>query len=582
MKKIIAGLLPISTALILLSAMIAPLVAQGADSASYGKARTCYKGVKSDSSAERSDWVRCIAFFEKVGDENPKGEAGARAFYSAGRLRRESYEKFGERADLLAAIKNYNRVIKEYPKSGLTDDALYQIGLLRLKQMNEKEKARRAFAHIVKNYPGGDMAPKAQKMLDGMGTVTSEGSSSSAISAPVLSSSPNTGSLSTAMSGASTNSFAKEPAGGFDHAILTDIDVESTDSSTIVRLKLDRNVAYSMRHTEVGRRTSSPPKLELFLSYVDLIDTYKRKFDISSPHLKKFKLGKRVLGSGAKFSFVMEPGTPHEVKTVGNDIFVRFGGKGLSTLPQVPALVPSQTESDAANTRTKKTFRVVIDPGHGGKDSGAIGPKGTKEKDITLKISKRLARELKKRKGVKVYITRSRDKSLTLEERSAFAIKKRADLFISIHVNASRRKESRGISTYYLNNATDRAAARLAKQENRAARKKLSDVEHILSTMLQNHDTAESSQLARDIQKSMMKRMSTRYPNVTDRGVRSALFYVLVGAKCPAVLLETSFISNPLEERRLRLGHYRDHLAIGAAQGVSEYIKLINKRMVSL
>ena len=103
-----------------------------------------------------------------------------------------------------------------------------------------------------------------------------------------------------------------------------------------------------------------------------------------------------------------------------------------------------------------------------------------------------------------------------------------------------------GIETYYLNNATDRAAARLAKQENKASGKKLSDVEHILSTMLQNHDTAESAQLARDIQKSMMTRMSSRYPSVADRGVRSALFYVLVGAKCPAVLLETSFISIPL------------------------------------
>ncbi len=572
MKKFISKLLPISTALIILSAMIVPLVAQGADSASYGKARTCYKRVKSDLRAKRSDWVSCIALFEKVGDENPKGEGGARAFYSAGRLRRESYEKFGERVDLLAAIKDYNRVIKEYPKSGLTDDALYQIGLLRLNPLNEKEKGRRAFAYIVKNYPGSDMVPKAQKMLDGMGVAPIEGSKSPT----------NRGSLSTAMSGASTDSFAKEPAGGFDHAILTDVDVESTNSSTIVRLKLDRNVAYSMKHTEVGRRTGSPPTLELFLSYVDILDTYKKKFDVSSPHLKKFKFGKRVLGSGVKFSFVMESGAPYEVKTVGNNIFVRFGGETSPSAPGIPVVAPSKLKGDTVNARSKKSFRVVIDPGHGGKDPGAIGPRGTKEKDITLKISKRLARELKKKKGVKVYLTRSRDKSLTLEERSAFAIKKRADLFISVHVNASRRKGSRGISTYYLNNATDRAAARLAKQENRAAGKKLSDVEHILSTMLQNHDTAESSQLAHDIQKSMMKRMSARYPNVTDRGVRSALFYVLVGAKCPAVLLETSFISNPLEERRLRLGHYRDHLAIGAAQGVSEYIKLINERMVSL
>jgi len=217
-------------------------------------------------------------------------------------------------------------------------------------------------------------------------------------------------------------------------------------------------------------------------------------------------------------------------------------------------------------------LRIVIDPGHGGKDPGAIGPKGTKEKDIALIISRKLAKELRKKTGAKVYLTRSRDRYLTLEDRDAYAVSKKADLFISIHANASRKRAMTGIETYSLNNASDKAAARLAMRENRASRKTLSDVEHILSTMLQNYDTLESKYVADQVQTSLMKRMSRRYPGVRNRKVRSALFYVLVGAKCPAILVETSFISNPREERRLLNRHYQDHLAIAIAEGVRGYV----------
>ena len=444
MKKTIHIMMSILIAVVATGIMAGAAQAQGTGPAAYSKARGCYRHVKKDIRAERSDWVRCIALFEKVYDENPGGSDGAKALYSAARLRREAYSKFGDRNDLLIAIKTYNRVIKDYPSNALADDSLYQIGVLRLNPLKEDEKARRAFAYIIKKYPQSDMAPKAQKMLDRLGGGSATATSVAVASTPAVATPTTTtsgGSLAAAMSARKVvNPFSAEPAGAFDHATLTNIDVESKPTSTIVRLKLDRLAAYSMKYTEVGRRTGSPPVLDLFVSYVDPIKNLTKKYDVSSSHLKTFKMKKRILGSGVRFSFIMEPGAEYDVKSIGNDIFITFGAVAAS----VPAsVVNANKTSNVSEAKKSKPLRVVIDPGHGGEDSGAVGPRGTKEKDITLKISKRLARELKKRKGVKVYLTRTRDKTLTLEQRSAFAIKKKADLFISVHVNASRRSKSR-------------------------------------------------------------------------------------------------------------------------------------------
>lgn len=224
----------------------------------------------------------------------------------------------------------------------------------------------------------------------------------------------------------------------------------------------------------------------------------------------------------------------------------------------------------------------MIDPGHGGDEAGAMGPRGTKEGDVVLAISKQLAAILEKDKDMGVFLTRKRDKALTLEDRNEFAVSKGADLFISIHANAATNRKMSGIETYFLNNASDKAAEKLARRENMASKKKVSDVEHILSTMLQNYDAAESKDLAMRIQRSLMRRMGKKYPNIKNRSVRSALFYVLVGAKCPAVLVETSFISNPTEEKRLTNKKYQEEIAASIADGIRAYLKDSEKKPSSI
>jgi N-acetylmuramoyl-L-alanine amidase len=218
--------------------------------------------------------------------------------------------------------------------------------------------------------------------------------------------------------------------------------------------------------------------------------------------------------------------------------------------------------------------RIVIDAGHGGKDPGAKGYyRKAREKDITLSIAKRLQRKLQNRLGCEVIMTRSGDKFLTLEERTAFANTKDADLFISVHVNAHRNKNAYGVETYFLNLATDEDAIRVAAMENATSTKNISDLQTILMDLMQNAKINESSRLASHVQTQMVGHLKRKYSNIRDKGVKQAPFYVLLGAQMPAILVETSFISNPRECKRLMDPTYQDRLSDGIVLGIENYIK---------
>jgi N-acetylmuramoyl-L-alanine amidase len=218
--------------------------------------------------------------------------------------------------------------------------------------------------------------------------------------------------------------------------------------------------------------------------------------------------------------------------------------------------------------------RIVIDAGHGGKDPGARGYYSkAREKDITLSIAKRLKKKLEDRLGCEVIMTRSKDTFLTLEERTAFANTKDADLFISIHVNAHRNKNAYGVETYFLNLATDEDAIRVAAMENATSTKNISDLQTILMDLMQNAKINESSRLASHVQTNMVGYLKKKYSDIRDKGVKQAPFYVLLGAQMPAILVETSFVSNPRECKRLMDPSYQDRLSEGIVLGIEDYIK---------
>jgi len=217
--------------------------------------------------------------------------------------------------------------------------------------------------------------------------------------------------------------------------------------------------------------------------------------------------------------------------------------------------------------------RVVIDAGHGGHDAGAIGPRGVREKDVTLAMAKRLARRLQA-KGFEVVLTRSDDRYVPLEGRTAIANARHGDLFISLHANAHPRIDRRGVETYVLNVADDRYAARLAARENGALRDAAAeggDVRRILSDLNAVSSADASRRLAQAVQSQLCEGIRSHVGEVRDLGVKSALFYVLLGARMPAVLVETSFISNQDEEKRLRSRRFQEEVAQSLTRAVEAY-----------
>jgi N-acetylmuramoyl-L-alanine amidase len=234
-----------------------------------------------------------------------------------------------------------------------------------------------------------------------------------------------------------------------------------------------------------------------------------------------------------------------------------------------PAAIAPPEEGDSRRVR-----RIVVDAGHGGHDPGAIGRRGLREKDVTLDIARKVAKELKAA-GFDVVLTRASDRFLQLEERTALANTSRGDLFVSIHANANPRRSRSGIETYVLNVTDDRYAARLAARENGADMED-DGSDDVLKRIRADLDAVASAgssrKLAELVQKELCRAVRSRFGDVRDLGVKSALFYVLLGARMPAVLVETGFISNRSEEQRLASPEYRTEVARAVTRAVRGFV----------
>jgi N-acetylmuramoyl-L-alanine amidase len=218
-----------------------------------------------------------------------------------------------------------------------------------------------------------------------------------------------------------------------------------------------------------------------------------------------------------------------------------------------------------------KIGKIVIDPGHGGHDTGTIGPNGLLEKDLVLDVAKRLGRMLETRMGAEVVYTRQDDTFIPLETRTAIANRERADLFISVHANSSHDSDARGVETYYLNFTSSPEALEVAARENAVSEKSIYELQDLVKKIALKEKIEESREFASNVQESLYGGLSLRNSGVRNRGIKKAPFIVLIGANMPSILAEISFVSNPSDERKLQTAEHRQRIAESLYHGVSKY-----------
>lgn len=343
------------------------------------------------------------------------------------------------------------------------------------------------------------------------------------------------------------------PSFASEKVIVKNIRYWSSSGQTRVVLDLSGQVEYKVN------RLSNPDRLYFDLFSARITSEIKKNLSVSDGILKSIRVG--------QFK-------PYTVRVVLD--LDRMENYNVFTLDD-PARLIIDVDTKRIESLTTKRI-VVIDPGHGGHDPGAIGPTGLQEKDVVLDIALKLKNILSKDPSLEVHLTRDRDIFIPLEERTAIARKKEADLFVSIHANASPNRAARGVETYLLNWTNDEEAMRVAARENYISMKRMkermaaykSDVERILNDLSRDYKREESLKLAHLVQNSIITDIGKRYKRI-NLGVKQALFYVLVGASMPSILVEVSFISNPEEERLLSQEAYRATIAESIAKGINTY-----------
>lgn len=219
-----------------------------------------------------------------------------------------------------------------------------------------------------------------------------------------------------------------------------------------------------------------------------------------------------------------------------------------------------------------KIGRIVVDAGHGGHDTGTIGPNGLEEKDLVLDVALRLGKLLENRMGAEVIYTRDDDTFVPLETRTAVANKNQADLFLSIHANSSNDPRARGVETYYLNFTSSADALEVAARENAVSEKSIHELQDLVKKIALKEKIEESREFAADVQHALHAGLTAKNPGLRDRGVRKAPFIVLIGANMPSILAEISFVSNPSDERKLKTPEYRQKIAEALYRGIGKYV----------
>jgi N-acetylmuramoyl-L-alanine amidase len=360
------------------------------------------------------------------------------------------------------------------------------------------------------------------------------------------------------------------------HAEVKEIRYWSGPTHTRIVIDLDQEVIYKDHLLKRDIALNKPPRLYIDLTEAKLSPHLKKPVPIEVGLLKRIRAGQHTPDT-VRVVLDLESIVEYKIFPLTEPSRVVIDVLGTSTEAQKKEAVKPPV------SRHSESFAVVIDPGHGGEDPGAIGPTGLKEKDVVLKIAKKVKDKIRRKLGWEVVMTREDDRFIPLDERTGIAKSKNAALFLSIHANACTDRRVCGIESFVLGTTTDKDALRLAAKENNISPKQVSDLQIILADLKLNdpHKVIPSSRLADCVQRAMVKKLHKKYGKVRDLGVKQAPFVVLIGAEMPSILIEVSFISNPIEEKRLRDPRYLDALADAILDGLKKYAqdtKMVNNQ----
>jgi N-acetylmuramoyl-L-alanine amidase len=539
-----------------------PLFAQEKGEELFEESLNLYKSLTADPVKINDEeiWDTIAKAFYSIYLTYPNSSKAPNSLFLSGKMYEEMGNRFNSQDALKKSIERSREFIRRFPNSNLTDDA--QIRIARIIEESDKSQGYLEYKKVIKDYPKGDMVYAATKRINELSAYK-----------PVK-------------QAPDINITQKKSQ---DLVSISEIRHWSTENYTRVVIHVDKESSFTPFFLKADRILGKPPRL-----YVDIKGSrvgHDLKVEpIGKGLLEDIKFARnttdqvrvvlyiksfddyRVFSLRDPFRIVMDI---YGEKPKEGDVFVRQKGPGesktYSTFPQMDY----KNISNLRGALGLKVRTIVIDPGHGGHDPGATGPTGLKEKDVNLAIAKALKRKIEDNGGEfgvsRVVVTRSDDRFIPLEERTGIAKRERADLFVSIHCNAAKNNQAHGIETYILSFTTDPEALAVAARENSTTRKSLSDLADIVKKYLLSSKIDESTRLATHVQSSVVNRIAKKYNPVKNKGVKKAPFIVLIGADVPSILVESSFITNPHEEKRLKSEDYINEIADGIFSGIKKY-----------
>lgn len=563
------------------------------------------------SGRTRAETERALNAYRSVYHSDPASPDAARAVAAVADLLESEGRCFHDRRLMHDAVAQWEFLRKQYPGSGLRERALFEEAAISQRDLHDHATARKLVYRFLARYPHSDLVEQARAVLrepsqEKLADTRMRGArimpanprrSGQEETSFLESESAQLLDQAATVKEAATNATIPLPAQSLPHtpAVVENVRYWAKGNSTRISIDFSGAAACRTYPSADGKQITlicfgSQPSSSLAGSTIHFADD-ENLLSVSVSALtdsqtalvldlnRKANVSSFQLANPARWIVDLNP--PHtnaaprvaRLQTASDESrpSMRPSAAAPSTnASAAPLAVPQNSLSRVLGLRVR---RIVIDAGHGGHDSGTLGPSGIEEKTVALDVALRLGHLLHQRLGADVIYTRSTDTFVPLEERTAIANEAHADLFISIHANSSADSEVRGVETYYLNFTTSPDELAVAARENATSDRSVYELSDLVRKIALSDKVDESREFANDVQHALYSGLAAGNPELRDRGVKQAPFVVLIGAHMPSVLAEISFLTNPQDAHELGIPAYRERIAEDLYRGVAAYVQ---------